>query len=73
MSKILLAEGQITGGDTLSVELVEAVETPPAVLLHWPRQPSAADPLRFPAVANAVMSILAAAVARLSEIRSAQL
>jgi len=66
MSKILLAEGQITGGDTLSIELVVAVETPPTVLLRWPGEPSVTQPHRFPAVANQVMAIMAAAIARVA-------
>ena len=73
MSKILLAEGQITPSDRLVIELVEALETPPVVLLRWPAAPSVADPLRFPAVANAIMAILAGAVARLSQISSGEL
>jgi hypothetical protein len=73
MSKILLAEGRITPSDRLLIELVEALETPPAILLHWPAAPSVADPLRFPAVANAIMAILAGAVARLSQISSGEL
>ena len=51
MTKVtLLAAGQITPADTLTIDLVEATETPPAVLLRWPGQPSVADPFRFPAV-----------------------
>ena len=40
-----LASSQINASDTITVELVEADETPPAVLLRWPGQPSVADPL----------------------------
>ena len=73
MSKILLAEGQITGADTLSIELVEAVETPPAVLLHWPAAASITDPTRLPVTANAIMQVLAAAIARLAAVRPPRL
>ena len=73
MSKILLAEGQITPTDRLVIELVESIETAPLVLLRWPAAPSVVDPLRFPAVANAIMAILAGAVARLSQISSGEL
>ena len=67
MSKVTeLAAGKITAADTLVVELVEATETPAVVLLRWPGQPSVADPDRFPAVANAVMAVLAEAAARLA-------
>jgi hypothetical protein len=67
-----LARGQLTAADVLVIELADVSETPPAVLLRWPPQPSVVDPIRFPAVANAVMAVLAAAVARLSAIRSEQ-
>jgi hypothetical protein len=73
MSKILLAEGQLTPSDRLVIELVEALETPPVVLLRWPAAPSVADPLRFPVVANAIMTVLAGAAARLSQISSGEL
>jgi hypothetical protein len=73
MSKILLAESRITPSDRLVIELVEALETPPAILLHWPAAPSIADPPEVPAVANAIMIILAGAVARLSQISSGEL
>jgi hypothetical protein len=73
MSKsTILASGRVTPSDRLVIELVEALETPPAILLHWPEAPSVADPLRFPTVANAIMTILAGAVARLSQIRSGE-
>jgi hypothetical protein len=71
--KTILSEGQITPSDRLVIELIESIETPPVVLLHWPAAPSVADPLRFPAVANAIMTILAGAIARLSQIRPGEL
>jgi len=69
MSKILLAEGQITPTDRLVIQLVESIENP----ARGAAAPSVADPLRFPAVANAIMAILAGAVARLSQISSGEL
>jgi hypothetical protein len=66
MSTITLASGQVTPADTLMIELVTASETPPAVLLRWPGEPSVAQPHRLPAVANQVMAIMAAAIARLA-------
>jgi hypothetical protein len=37
MSKVTqLASGQITKAASIAVELVEADETPPAVLVRWP-------------------------------------
>jgi hypothetical protein len=69
MSKILLAEGQITAADRLRVELLEPLESPPVVLLHWPPEASITDPTRLPVTANAIMQIMAAAIARLAAIR----
>jgi hypothetical protein len=73
MSKILLAEGQITRTDTLSIELVEPADAPPVLLLRWPPQPSVTDSTRLPVTANAIMQVLAAAIARLAAIRPAGL
>ncbi len=70
MSTILLAEGQIAPSDRLAIELVEALETPPAILLRWPTQPSLCDPAKLAAVANRVMAILAAAAGRLATVQT---
>ena len=37
-----LATGQITATDTLTVELVQPIETPAVVLIHWPSKPTVA-------------------------------
>ena len=68
MSKILLAEGQITPSDSLVIELIESIDTPPAVLLRWPGGPFFTQPHRLPAVANQIMAIMAAAIARLATV-----
>ena len=65
----VLAAGEITQSDSLSVELVQPSETPPVILLRWPTQPTITDPYRFPAVINRVMSVLAAAAGKLATIR----
>jgi hypothetical protein len=67
-----LAAGQITAADQISIELVQASETPTVILIRWPDAPSVTDPRRFAATANAVMAVLAAASARLAEIKAAQ-
>jgi hypothetical protein len=73
MSKIVLAAGEITAaGDTISIELVEAIETPATILLVWPTAPSGSDPGNC-TVANAVVAILAQAKARLATINAADL
>ena len=68
MSTIILARGHVTKADEVSVELVQAAETPGAILIRWPAAPSVTDPHRLPAVANAVMEVLAAAVGKLATI-----
>lgn len=65
-----LATGQITTADRLSVELVEAVETPAVILLRWPAAPSVTDVRRFAAVAAAVTAILAEAVAKVATLKA---
>jgi hypothetical protein len=66
MPNLTLAVGQITAADRLSIELVQAVETPPAIL-------SVTDLRRFGAVANAVVAILAEARAALAKIKAAEM
>jgi hypothetical protein len=49
MSKITeLASGRITASDTITIERVEADETPAVVLIRWPVRPSIIHPRRFP-------------------------
>ena len=73
MSKItMLAVGQITAADEMSIELVEPCGSPAVILLHWPLAPSVTEPGRLAATGDSIMRILAAAVARLVEIRSAE-
>ena len=57
MSKIQLVEGQITPSDSLVIELIESIDTSPAVLLRWPGGPFFTQPHRLPAVANQIMAI----------------
>ena len=72
MSKVTpLASGQVTAADTLSVELVETIETPTVVLLRWPAAPSVTDPDKFPTVAGTVVAVLAEARAALAKIKAA--
>jgi len=74
MSKsTILATGRITAADIITVTYVEPGDSPPVVFIRWPGQPSVADPLRLPAVANAVMGVLTAAITKLAAIRAAGL
>jgi hypothetical protein len=53
MSKVTeLASAQLTAVDTITIELVEANETPAVVIIRWPTTPSVLHPRRFPAVAD---------------------
>ena len=66
-----LATGQITNHDHLTVELVKAAETPPAVLVRWPEAPSvlAPDPRALAALASAMVRTLAEAQAELASMK----
>jgi hypothetical protein len=65
-----LASGRITAGDEISIELVEPSGSPAVILLRWPQAPSVTEPRRLGATCNAIMRVLAAAVAKLAEIRA---
>jgi hypothetical protein len=70
MSKItMLAVGQITAADELSIELVEPSGSPAVILLRWPLPPSVTEPGRLGVTCDSIMRVLAAAVAKLAEIR----
>ena len=56
MPNVVLASGRITHTDQLSVELVQAIEIPPAILMRWPAAATVTDPRRFPAAALAVIA-----------------
>jgi hypothetical protein len=43
-----LASGQITGADTITVELVAPDDMPAVIRIIWPLQPTVVDPRRFP-------------------------
>jgi hypothetical protein len=64
-----LAAGQINGRDTITIELIEANETPAVIIIRWPAKPSVPHPRRFGAAADTAARIFAAAVVRLAQIR----
>jgi hypothetical protein len=70
-----LAAGQITNHDHLTVELVMASATPPAVLIRWPEVPSvlAPNPQALAAVATAMVCVMAEAQAELAQLRRRRL
>jgi hypothetical protein len=65
----VLASSQIDGADALTVELIEADDTPAVVIVRWPSKPSVLHPRRFPAAADVAARTFAAAVVRLAQIR----
>ena len=44
----VLAEGLINGHDAVTIHLVEADNTPAAVIIQWPAKASVLHPRRFP-------------------------
>ena len=70
MSKVtVLSSAQLTATDTLTIELIEADETPAVVIVRWPRKPTVLHPYRFPASADTAARTFAAAVVRLAAIK----
>ena len=68
-----LASGPINqSGDTLSVELVEPADAPPAVLIRWPAAPTITTPARYNEVASAAMRLLAEASTTLARIKASR-
>jgi hypothetical protein len=64
-----LATGQITAVGSITIELVEADETPAVVIVRWPLKPTVLHPRRFPSAAEAAARTFAAAVVRLTQLR----
>jgi hypothetical protein len=68
MSKITtLAECTVSAFAIIRIELVEANETPGAVIIRWPVKPTVLHPRRFPAAA--VARTFATAAVRLAAIK----
>ena len=69
----ILATARVSAADIITISLVEPSDAPAAVFVRWPGQPSVTDPYRLPALANAVMAVLAEAVGKLATIRTDEL
>jgi hypothetical protein len=70
MSQITeLASGQPTGSDSITIELVEADETPAVIIVRWPAKPTIIHPYRFGSVADLAARTFAAATVRLASIK----
>ena len=65
-----LASGQITAVDELTIELVEADETPAVVIVRWPLKATVLNPRRFPDTAALVVRLFAEAHTVLAGIKS---
>jgi len=64
-----LATGQLTTVDSITVELVEADETVPVVIIRWPTKPTVLHPRRFGSAAETATRVFAGAVVKLAHIR----
>ena len=65
-----LASGQLTATDAVTIELIQADETPAVVIVPVAEaKPTVLHPHRFGAVADTAARTFAAAVVRLAQIR----
>jgi hypothetical protein len=70
VSKITpLATAHLTATDTLTIELIEADETPAVVIVRWPAKPTVNRPRRFPDTAALAARVFAEAATRLAQLR----
>jgi hypothetical protein len=70
MSKITpLATAQLSATDTLTIELIEADETPAVVIVRCPAKPTVSHPRRFPDRAAVAARVFAEAATRLAQLR----
>jgi hypothetical protein len=71
MSKITeLASGQITAVESITVELVEADESPAVIIVSWPVKPTVLHPRRFPDAAATIARLFAEAHTALAAIKT---
>jgi uncharacterized NAD-dependent epimerase/dehydratase family protein len=67
-----LSECTITAFSTITIELVEADQTPAVVIVHWPPQPTVLHPRRFPDTAAMVARLFAEAATKLAGIKASR-
>jgi hypothetical protein len=65
-----LASGQITATQEVTIELVEADETPAVVIVRWPVKPSMIHPRRFPDTAAMMVRLFSEAHTVLAGIKA---
>jgi hypothetical protein len=66
-----LAVGAVTQSDRLEIELVQGLDTPAAILIKWPPQPTVTDPAKFTATIAAIVRVLGMAQIELAARRAA--
>ncbi len=66
-----LAVGAVTQSDQLAIELVQPPDTPPAILIKWPPQPTVTDPAKLTATIAAIVRVLGTAQIELAARRAA--
>jgi hypothetical protein len=65
-----LASGQLTATETITIELIEADQTPAVVIIRWPSKPSVIHPHRFPDTAATLTRLFAEAATALASIKA---
>jgi len=70
-SEQFLAVGAVTKSDRLVVELVQRPDTPDAILIKWPQQPTVTDPAKLTATVAAIVRVLGTAQIELAARRAA--
>jgi hypothetical protein len=70
-SERFLAVGAVTKSDRLVVELVRRPDTPDAILIKWPAQPTVTDPAKLTATVAAIVRVLGTAQIELAARRAA--
>jgi hypothetical protein len=68
-----LAVGSVTQSDRLAIELVQRPDTPAAILIKWPPQPTVTDPAKLTATIAAIVRVLGTAQIELAARRAAGL
>jgi hypothetical protein len=68
-----LAIGEVNQSDRLVVGLVQRSDTPTAILIKWPAQPTVTDPARLTETVAAIVRVLGAAQIELAARRAAGL
>ena len=68
-----LAVGAVTQSDRLAIELVQRPDTPAAILIKWPSQPTVTRPAELTATIAAIMRVLGTAQIEMAARRAAGL